>query len=143
MCIPISFQIGFVGGHQGALQALLNHLSSQSYTVYADESHNISPLHLAAYRGHKGAVAALSAMKSDVNIMDQNGRTPLDWAASQGHVDCVATLVDFGAQQDLAQPETQHTPLHRAAARGHAMCLQQLLHTYVADGFILRLTRDP
>ena len=143
MCIPISFQIGFVGGHQGALQALLNHLSSQSYTVYADESHNISPLHLAAYRGHKGAVAALSAMKSDVNIMDQNGRTPLDWAASQGHVDCVATLVDFGAQQDLAQPETQLTPLHRAAARGHAMCLQQLLHTYVADGFILRLTRDP
>ena len=143
MCIPISFQIGFLGGHQGALQALLNHLSSQSYTVYADESHNISPLHLAAYRGHKGAVAALSAMKSDVNIMDQNGRTPLDWAASQGHVDCVATLVDFGAQQDLAQPETQLTPLHRAAARGHAMCLQQLLHTYVADGFILRLTRDP
>ena len=48
-----------------------------------------------------------------------------------------------GAQQDLAQPETQLTPLHRAAARGHAMCLQQLLHTYVADGFILRLTRDP
>lgn len=117
------------GGHQGALQSLLNHLSSQSYTVYADESHNISPLHLAAYRGHKGAVAALSAMKSDVNIMDQNGRTPLDWAASQGHVDCVATLVDFGAQQDLAQPDSLLTPLHRSAAHGHAMCLQQLLHT--------------
>ena len=48
---------------------------------------------------------------------------------SKGHVDCLATLIDFGAQSDLAQPGTLLTPLHRAAAHGHAMCLQQLLHT--------------
>ena len=41
-------------------------------------------LNLAAFRGHKGAVAVLAAMKSDVNIRDQSGRTPLDMAASQG-----------------------------------------------------------
>ena len=41
-------------------------------------------LYLAAFRGHKGAVAVLAAMKSDVNIRDQSGRTPLDMAASQG-----------------------------------------------------------
>lgn len=96
---------------------------------YAEELPSISPLHLAAFRGHKGAVAALAAIKSDVNLTDQNGRTPLDLAASQGHVECVSTLMDYGAQQDLAQPGNLLTAIHRAAANGHSMCLQQLLHT--------------
>lgn len=39
---------------------------------------------VAAFRGHKGAVAILAAMKSDVNIRDASGQTPLDYAASQG-----------------------------------------------------------
>lgn len=104
----------------------------------ADESHNRSPLHIAAWRGHKAAVKSLATLNSDINITDQNGRTPLDLASSmkkslihdpgidsvsiiiliflsgQGHVDCVATLLDFGAQPDFAQPGSLLTPLHRA-----------------------------
>ena len=107
---------------------LLIHLNSTS-NGYAEELPSISPLHLAASRGHKGEVAALEALKSDVNMIDQNGRTPLDLAASQGHVECVSTLLDYGAQQDLAQTGSLLTAIHRAAANGHSMCLQQLLHT--------------
>lgn len=74
-------------------------------------------------------MAALAAMKFDVNVVDQNGRTPLDLAASKGHVKCVATLMDCGSQPDMAQQGTHLTSIHRAAANGHSICLQQLLHT--------------
>ncbi len=135
--LDISIDYFPAGGHYGALQALLHHLSSQNYSVCADESHNRSPLHIAAWRGHKAAVKSLATLNSDINITDQNGRTPLDLASSmkkswaqdpgwdtisiiilrlsgQGHVDCVATLLDFGAQPDFAQPGSLLTPLHRA-----------------------------
>lgn len=90
---------------------------------------NTSPLHLAAFRGHNSAVATLAAIQSDVNFFDRHGRTPLDWAASQGHVSCIDTLIKYGAKIDLVQPESHLTSIHLAAAYGHAMCLQQLLHT--------------
>lgn len=108
---------------------LLNDLSVSNYNGYGDESLSISPLHLAAYKGHKKAVMTLAAISSDVNVSDSSGRTPLDLSAQFGHLECLNALMEYGAQP-VAQPVTLLTAIHRAAVNGHFACLQQLLDRY-------------
>ncbi|XP_071977599.1 ankyrin repeat and SOCS box protein 1 isoform X1 [Engystomops pustulosus] len=52
--------------------------------------------------------------------------SPLRIAATAGHADCVALLIDFGAQLELVDVKGQ-TPLFVAAENGHLDCVKVLL----------------
>ena len=57
--------------------------------------------------------AFLDSNPNLVNARDQNGQTPLHWAANKGHIRIVKMLVDGGAKTDV-KDNTGWTPLEYA-----------------------------
>jgi hypothetical protein len=60
----------------------------------------LRPLHLAAYRGHRGIVAMLVSAGADVDGRDRLGRTPLHHAAVAGHESVVVYLLLHNADPE-------------------------------------------
>lgn len=54
---------------------------------------------------------------ADKDAVDEEGRTPLHFAAGYGELECVKALLDVGANID-ALDNNQNTPLHYAAGYG-------------------------
>ena len=93
----------------------------------------MTALHWAATFRHKEMVALLlEQMKKNpdliaqVNSRDDGGRTPLSYAAENGHADVVQLLLDFKADVDSKDHE-RRTPLSYAAENGHADVAKLLL----------------
>jgi len=64
--------------------------------------------------GHKAAVQVLLATNAvDVNVRSISGRTPLFWAAAQGHSEVVQLLLDYGAEQNYTDKDGR-SPIHVA-----------------------------
>ena len=86
-----------------------------------DQSAPVVPpaLFAAVQGGHAEVVALLAANPNvDVNRCLANGCSPLFRAASLGHTDCAARLLDANAAVDA--PSNGSSPLLVAAAQGHA-----------------------
>lgn len=64
---------------------------------------------------------------------DEDGRTPLHLAASQGHADVVRALVGWPGVDMAACDDDDKTPLHLAAAAGHHLVVQILVDSGQAD----------
>jgi ankyrin repeat protein len=62
---------------------------------------------------------------ADVNLRDDEGGSPLHFAAQEGHVDAVQVLVEVGAELEAATAKGW-TPLHSAADRGHVAVVKTL-----------------
>jgi hypothetical protein len=60
-------------------------------------STGFSALHIAAYFGLRSVVRHLLQDGQDPNVVDDDGRTPLRWAAARGHADVVKMLIEGGA----------------------------------------------
>lgn len=58
-------------------------------------------LHLAAEKGYSTIIRCCIVAKVDINAQDRFHRTPLHYAALEGHCDVVMLLVEAGAQLDL------------------------------------------
>ena len=99
-------------------------------------------LHEAAKHSDVAAIKKLLDADADVNAKDDEGWTPLHWAALQGNEDTVRTLLAGGAKVDtpggngemLKRPHGKGTmraenwtPLHMAAYRGNAAVVELLL----------------
>ncbi len=55
---------------------------------------------------------------ADVKAAENDGRTPLHWAAEKGHLDVVKYLVEKGADVKAANNDGR-TPLNMAARNSH------------------------
>ncbi|KJE91251.1 osteoclast-stimulating factor [Capsaspora owczarzaki ATCC 30864] len=95
------------------------------------EANNIvemdNPIHEAAKRGNVAFLEELIAANISVNGLDKSGSTPLHWAASGGHTECVQMLIAVpNCVLDL-QNKLGDTPLHNASWKGHADVVKLLL----------------
>lgn len=63
-------------------------------------------------------MASCLAVGAEVNGRDQNGWTPLHWAAFKGRVKSVEVLIENGAEVD-AVDDDGYTPLRCAVEAGH------------------------
>jgi hypothetical protein len=64
---------------------------------------------------------------ANVNVRDDNGVTPLHWAAVNGHVNCCRVLISSGAQVNALVHDTDHdTPLDYAYLNNNYECAQYL-----------------
>ncbi|KLU82782.1 hypothetical protein MAPG_01850 [Magnaporthiopsis poae ATCC 64411] len=122
--------------------------------VEAKDRSNLAPLSRTAEKGHeheaviqlllaaekagigeRGAVAQLllTTGKADVNAKNNEGQTPLLWAADNGHAAIVQLLLTIGKADVEAENGWRETPLLRAAVNGHTTVVQLLLATGKAD----------
>jgi len=75
--------------------------------------------HIAAQYGQTNVLYHLvRKWGADVDVADNEGRSPLHWAAYKGHSDCIRLLVFLDARVGLVDKE-MCTPLHWAAIRGN------------------------
>ena len=89
------------------------------------------PLHTAAEQGQCRELLALLG-PAEVDLRDGRQNTPLHLAADEGHLDCVATLIDAKADITAKRVDTA-TPLHLAASNGHSEVLAMLISEAVAQ----------
>lgn len=94
-------------------------------------------LHIAASKGHVEAAKMLisSRLFIDVDARTQMQRTPLHWAADNGHFSVTELLLEAGAEVD-AVDEDGNTPLHLATERSFADVCSML----IVGGASLELT---
>ncbi|KAA3673475.1 phosphatidate phosphatase LPIN [Paragonimus westermani] len=68
----------------------------------------------------------LRCSPSDVNLKDDNGMTPLHWAADRGHHDIITLLLAYSADVHVVDHDGQ-TPLHYACSCGHVASAKMLV----------------
>ena len=86
----------------------------------------LNPLCDACRRGDVSAVRRAAAAGSNPNARDDEGRSPLHWAADGGHAGVIAALLAMGAEVDAVDDEGQ-TALHYAATVESAASCRLLL----------------
>ncbi|KAI7860490.1 hypothetical protein BDC45DRAFT_103507 [Circinella umbellata] len=88
---------------------------------------SLYPLHLAARQGHVELCRMLARDRDDLDVPDKyNSWTPLFWAASDGHEECVRILIDAGCKVNM-KDEYGKTALYYAAWEGQMECVQLLI----------------
>ena len=86
-------------------------------------------IHDAVRTGNIEAVKQHIAAGTDVNAKDQNGKTPLHYAAWKGHKEIAELLIANGADVN-AKDDKGGTPLHVAAWEGHT----EVAELFIAKG---------
>jgi hypothetical protein len=124
---------------EASIQALLP-LRNRWYLIDGGET-RMTGLHLAAYFGVEGTVNTLlseevattiqttdgqAMLRARLDLKDGFRRTPLSWAAKNGHEAVVKQLLDKGADMDT-RDEGGLTPLSWAAKNGYEAVVKQLL----------------
>lgn len=92
-----------------------------------DAFHNNTLLHEAAAHGHHHVVRFLiDETKADIEARNNVGDTPLQIAASTGHIRPIILLEKAGAAIN-ARDSVGNTPLHRAVAKNHLKIIKRLI----------------
>ncbi|KAM5358037.1 hypothetical protein ACJZ2D_015659 [Fusarium nematophilum] len=104
---------------------------------------SFSGLHVLAYCGLETYIPTLLGQEPSgvIDAGDSQGRTPLWWAANQGHTGAVRSLLEAGAAPD-AGDRYYRKPLHQAAWNDHSDAVKLLLDHGV-DLMITNVPEDP
>ncbi|CAG8982672.1 hypothetical protein HYALB_00014050 [Hymenoscyphus albidus] len=109
-----------------ALFAVKNWSGDTSYSQRTPK--NITGVHLAAYFGIKAVVQLLLDNATEADLQCSNGRTPLSWAARNGHEAVVKLLLQTDkVDADSKDNKYGQTPLSWAAENGHEAVVKLLL----------------
>jgi ankyrin repeat protein len=92
----------FAASTEGNLEKVRALVKDDPRLVFSKDSIGMTPLHWAAWKGHKDVVECLVASKADVNSNDSDGYTPLRRASDEGHKEVVEFLGKI-AQEGTAQ----------------------------------------
>ncbi|XEU97295.1 hypothetical protein FSHL1_002581 [Fusarium sambucinum] len=125
-------------------QAVINFLESQAKVVASYQAHMVANqcsgdvyfssflsrkmtgLHLACFFGLSKAIDSLLGLGHSLKLEDTNGRTPLYYAAQNGHKAVVELLLVAGADVDAAGQDGE-TALSIAAEEGYLEVIEKLL----------------
>ncbi|KAK4774180.1 hypothetical protein SAY87_029199 [Trapa incisa] len=103
---------------RGSVQAA-ELLLREGARVNAADVHGYLPTHVAAQYGQTTLLYHLvSKWNAEPDVPDNDGRTPLHWAAYKGFADCVRLLLYLDAYR-TRQDKEGLTPLHWAAIKGN------------------------
>ncbi|KAH8744950.1 nb-arc and ankyrin domain-containing protein [Hyaloscypha finlandica] len=101
---------------------------------------NTTLLHIAAEHGMVDLLSAALGTLNEIDLIDliadsidDDGRTPLSWAAERGHVATIKLLLATGKVDVDSRDMTNWTPLLYAAWKGHAAIIELLLATGKVD----------
>ena len=97
--------------------SMLRHFESFDHAAAAKDAKGRTALSMAARLGLVDHVEALSS-QSDLNSADEDGMTPLMWAARGGHVQVCRRLAEMPQLQPLKNDSQNNTLLHWAAFSG-------------------------
>ena len=81
--------------------------------------------------GFEECAEVLLQARADPTLKDQQGRTPVHFAALCGHFGLVETLIQHGGSPSTPDKHG-YTPIHWAAYNGHDKCLEALLEVSVS-----------
>ncbi|XP_059096307.1 inversin-like [Tigriopus californicus] len=105
-------------GHFGCVKSILSKTTVGWSEV---DQGGVTILHLATRhplkKGLQTVFKHFTIGPGEIDVQDKNKRTPLHWACSLGHYECVRLLLKAGAQQTLIDVEGK-TPFHWAASSG-------------------------
>ena len=110
----------------GDLEKIKSLLAAMPTLLSSIDDNGETPLHCAAYQGHKDVAQLLLNDKADVNAKDSRGATPLHYAAIGGYKD-VAELLLANKADVNAKANDGQTPLHLAALGGQKEMAEFLL----------------
>ena len=85
-----------------------------------------TPLHQAAFGGHKKVMSVLLDKGCPINVVSSRGRSILHSAAEGGHVELIGWLVEYSLDVNREDADGS-TPLHSAAGKGKLEAVHELL----------------
>lgn len=84
-------------------------------------------IHACAQRGDLEGLRRALDEGSDVHARDQDGVTPLHWAAINGHYECCQLLLSRGADVNITGGTLRATPMHWCTRQGQVQVMSLLL----------------
>ncbi|XP_051150556.1 protein S-acyltransferase 24-like [Andrographis paniculata] len=103
---------------RGAIQ-VAELLLQEGAQINAADLNGYQPVHIAAQYGQTAFLCHLvTKWNADPDVPDNDGRSPLHWAAYKGFADCIRLLLYLNAYRGR-QDKEGCTPLHWAATRGN------------------------
>lgn len=113
-----------------SIQVFLKHepvYHKRYFTIYTEDSPDqVTGMHLVAFFGLPNLARRLLQENFAPDQPDENGQTPLFWAAQYGHEAVTKILIDRTVAKDLRDKRGQ-SPLSAAAANGHEALVKLLL----------------
>ncbi|XP_073034485.1 LOW QUALITY PROTEIN: probable protein S-acyltransferase 23 [Primulina eburnea] len=107
-------------------------------SVEADDINGYRAVHVAAQYGQTTFLNHIIAKyHADFNVPDNDGRSPLHWAACRGYADTIRLLLFRDAFQGK-QDKEGCTPLHWAALRGNVEACSVLVHAGTKEELMVK-----
>lgn len=110
----------------GSVQVIDELLSRGSIDINQGNPQGVTPLILAAARGHKTAVRTLLNNGASVSARTIDQSNAMHAVCQQGYVDVLHLLIKAGGDLE-AKTSHGYTCLHLAAARGHVRVMKALI----------------
>ena len=111
----------------GSAKRILALLSKSGAKIDQPDTSSLTPLVLAAAKGHAHVVDILLQRGANTSLPSDDGVTPLLISAQNGHLEVVNLLLKAGANLEAVTRSLSSTSLHLAAQRGHPEVVRALI----------------